>query len=200
MPFFRHNIDRFKWSTPGNPQGDKAMFIAHLPSGYLLAKCLKKKVITFKSWKLIFFSAILGGVFPDFDLLYFYFIDNRQNNHHTYMTHIPLYWLIMFPLVSTLLVFLKNNIYLVSWLVFVLGVFVHLILDTVTGGILWYYPLDMHYFSFTTVDEKYNWWVLNFIFHWTFFLEITILFAAIAVYIRARSDVFGVKGDGGIKK
>ena len=166
------------------------MFIAHLPSGYLLARCIKNKATAHLSSRLILFSALSGGIFPDLDLLYFYFIDNQQHNHHTYMSHIPLFWFIVFMMVSGLIVILRKKTLLAIWLVFMTGIFIHLILDTVTGGILWKYPLDMNYISFSTVENKYTWWVLNFILHWTFLFEIAILFAAITVYFRDRFNIY----------
>ena len=167
------------------------MFIAHLPSGYLLAKYLKKKTTTYLSWKAILIAGILGGIFPDLDLLYFYFIDARLNNHHSYMSHIPIYWFFIYFLVSAVLVASKHKKYLANWSVFMLGVFLHLILDTVAGGILWYYPLDMQYVTFSVVDAKYSWWVLNFVLHWTFALEMAIVFSAAAVYLNSRYGASG---------
>ena len=45
------------------------MFIAHLPSGYILAKFLDKKLKQTKISKKAFFTIIMiGAVFPDIDL------------------------------------------------------------------------------------------------------------------------------------
>jgi len=164
------------------------MFIAHLPSGYLLAKTLKSKTNNWISWKLALLAGVVGSIFPDLDLLYFYILDARQNNHHTYITHIPIYWLSLYFLVSILFTITRKKRHLITWSIFMLGVFLHLILDTVSGGILWYHPVNNEYIVFSVVEARFDWWVLNFLLHWTFILEISILLIAAAVYFRTPKE------------
>lgn len=158
------------------------MFIAHLPSGFLLAKLVPNKILMHSSWRVILFSVLVGSVFPDFDLLYFYLIDARQHSHHTYLTHIPFYWAVLYVFIAGICIGKKYIIPLIIFSVFVLGVFLHLFLDTVAGGILWKYTLNSEYVTFTYVSAKHGWWVLNFILHWTFTFEIAITLFAIMVY------------------
>ncbi len=71
------------------------MFIAHLPAGYVLTRhlldrapagdALSRRILAF---------GLLASVLPDFDLLYFYLIDNRQTLHHLYWPHLPAFWLV----------------------------------------------------------------------------------------------------------
>ena len=63
------------------------MFIAHLPAGYLLAKVGRTK-------GLLFIGILIGSWLPDLDMLWFYFVDERQNVHHHYITHRPLVWVL----------------------------------------------------------------------------------------------------------
>ena len=51
------------------------MITAHLPSGYVLAR-------VFRWTGLSFAAALVGATFPDIDLIWFYFIDDRAFHHH----------------------------------------------------------------------------------------------------------------------
>ena len=50
----------------------------------------------------------------------------------------------------------------------------HLILDTVTGGIAWLYPFSDGLFVLLRPIRRFDWWVWNFVCHWTFSFEIGI--------------------------
>ena len=55
------------------------MFIAHLPSGYLLSVSLLRRIRHIPaSTKTVILTGMLGALAPDFDLAYFQFIDHRQ--------------------------------------------------------------------------------------------------------------------------
>ena len=157
------------------------MFIAHLPSGYLLCKTVAGKMKGV-SWRAILLAGLMGSVIPDVDLLYFYLIDARQHSHHSYPSHIPIYWLSIY-LICVVTFYITKKHRLVSLAsVFMLGVLLHLLLDSVAGGILWAYPFSTTYFVVTTVPAQYDWWVLNFILHWTFAIEAVIVVSAWWVY------------------
>ena len=153
------------------------MLIAHAPAAYLCAKTFyqKQNSNTLK-YILVFVVASLA---PDTDLAYFYLIDNRAHNHHSYWLHIPIFWLGLYTLiVSIALAFgRKKIIYYAS--IALAGVLLHLFLDTLTGGILWGLPFSKHYYVFIHVPSTYHWWVLNFIFHWSFLVEIVLSTLAI---------------------
>ncbi len=160
------------------------MFIAHLPAGYLLSKCFNKKAAgKLLSWKAIVSLGLAGSIFPDLDLFYFYFIDERQHQHHSYWTHIPYFWALIY--LSALVLSRIINSKKIACIATVLfsGIMLHLILDTIAGGIRWFYPTNSQYVILVEVLPQYRWWVLNFILHWTFVLEITITLAASIVYM-----------------
>ena len=50
------------------------MIIGHLPAGYLLAHVVHQchSVAKVTNRKLVLFAALIGSIFPDIDLLYFY--------------------------------------------------------------------------------------------------------------------------------
>lgn len=159
------------------------MFVAHMPAGYLLTNLLveplnKEPTIAAK----LFIVGLVGSVFPDFDLLYFYLIDNRQHIHHSYWTHIPVFWLVLSGVVLFIGLIIKSRLLTLVTLVFTANVFLHLVLDSVAGGIYWAYPLIEERFRLFFIPSRFDWWVLNYIFHWTFLMEVTIVTMAAYVF------------------
>ncbi|WP_368183531.1 metal-dependent hydrolase [Aestuariibius sp. HNIBRBA575] len=156
------------------------MITAHLPSGYVLGKLLPVS-----KWG--FYAAVLGGILPDFDIIWFYFIDDRAFHHHRYWVHIPAFWgMIMTVVVPTL--YLMNRAFLTIALCFFAAIYLHLILDTLSGDILWGWPFSDQFFKFILVPAHYDHWVLNFILHPVFVAEIAIWVIAASLYIRSRND------------
>lgn len=158
------------------------MFIAHLPAGYLVAKAgLKYDLFASRgklSRRVILIAGLIGSVLPDIDIVYFYTIDRHQHLHHTYWTHIPIFWLIILSTSFALGAILKSDRIKVLTEVVGLNLFVHLVLDTVTGKIQWLYPFSHKDFVLINVPAIYNYWVWNFVFHWTFTLEIALVLTA----------------------
>ena len=154
------------------------MFIAHLPAGYILTKTLQKKFDTSK----YLFLGLLGSVIIDFDILYFYLIDNRQNLHHGYWIHIPFYWMIFAVVTILLFLILRKKDYVIASIIFFSNIFLHLLLDTIVGKIQWLYPLtDKGYYLFD-VPAVYDFWVWNFVLHWTFLIEVGIVVWAMYLF------------------
>lgn len=139
------------------------MLTAHLPSGYILGRTPPVAGLMP--------VAILGAVLPDFDILFFYFIDDRAFNHHYYWVHLPIFWVCVAAIVLPLLAW-KG--YLKAGLVFFAAILMHLLLDTISGGIAWGLPFDDKLFSLVTVPATQSHWILSFMVHWTFLFEIVI--------------------------
>ena len=158
------------------------MFVAHLPAGYLITRyylrtfdnnSTKSNTMKYYVWFGLFCS-----VLPDLDLIYFYLIDHRQHAHHTYWTHIPLFWVLF----SGLLYFgakalFTKNVGLAS-VILLVNTQLHLLLDSVAGGIYWLYPLNGEKYRLFEVTAQFDWWVWNFILHWTFLFELLIIVTA----------------------
>ena len=155
------------------------MFIGHLPAGYLTAAVfLSKDRSHGVQRKLRWAAALVGSVFPDLDLIYFYTLGGRQTLHHHYWTHLPFVWFCVAAVAA--------------WhpigRIFVASVFVHLILDTIAGGILWLWPFDPVSVVLVDVAAAHGWWVWNFVFHWSFSFEIVVTLAAILVWRNRRRE------------
>lgn len=165
------------------------MFLGHLPAGYLLSK------LSVRKWQLskyVFWGGLLGSVFPDFDLLYFYLIDGRQTLHHEYWMHLPSAWAVI-TLVGLVFLFVaKKKDWLPIWLLFIVNIFVHLVLDSIAGGVLWMHPFSTRSFQMFYIPSVHGFWVWNFVLHWTFLFEIVLIVSAVALFVRER--MFGVPG------
>lgn len=153
------------------------MIIGHLPAGYILAKLSHRYFATrignyraFMSW------GIFGAMAPDLDMLYFHLIDHGQTHHHKYFSHFPIIWFALIVI----------SVYLFTWktkrstiaccsLVFSVSGFAHLILDSIVGDIWWLAPYVDQPFALATVPARWHPWWLNFIFHWSFTLELAVV-------------------------
>jgi inner membrane protein len=162
------------------------LIIGHIPAGYLLAHGLHQ-------WRLIsraadrtavFLAVLVGSVFPDIDLLYFYLLDHRAHHHHTYWTHLPVFWvgLLSLGLVTMRLIPHREGLALTG--VFALSIMLHLALDSSVGDIWWLYPVIDKPFSPFTVPVTQPTWLLSFVFHSSFLLELAVTLLATAVYFR----------------
>ncbi|MEM9639805.1 MAG: metal-dependent hydrolase [Pseudomonadota bacterium] len=141
------------------------MITAHLPSGYILG-C---KLAPLPPYGMT--VALIGGILPDFDLLFFYFVDDRAIHHHRYWFHIPAFWLavacIALPLAARF-----GRIHLA--LIFFAAITVHLLLDSISGDILWAVPFSNEMFSLISVPATQSHWILSYLMHWTILFEIII--------------------------
>lgn len=154
------------------------MIVGHLPAGYLLARALDR---SFDRDPLIWWSVIVGAVLPDIDMFWFFFVDGGAVHHHTYLTHDPTVWLGV--LVAG---FLLSSRALIGCGV---GAVLHMALDTVAGAITWGFG-DL---SFTgplvVVPATQAHWVLSFVLHWTFAVELVLVAWAAVDLLRRRRRV-----------
>ncbi len=161
------------------------MFIAHLPAGFLLTRWLQNKFQTPR----FLWVGLLASVLPDIDTLYFYLIDHRQTPHHEYWTHLPVFWLSIWVVIMIGNLFLRKRIVSLISLLFFSNIFLHLVLDTFVGGISWVYPWSTYSFSLVTVPATHAFWVLSFIAHWSFLVELAIIVWAIWVLMKSKKQI-----------
>lgn len=168
------------------------MFIAHLPAGWLTtAALLRRRTVDARSRARLIALGLLASVLPDFDLAWFYLVDERRQVHHAYLTHKPGAWLM--ALGAAALVLWMRRAGRTAWLalaVFGTNVMLHLVLDTTAGGIRWLWPASEAEFALSHPTARYQPWYLNFVLHWTFALEVLITVAALAslwMHRRARA-------------
>jgi inner membrane protein len=155
------------------------MLIAHLPASYLWSRILRRRL-----GKRLVPLGLLASVLPDIDLLYFYFVDGRAHPHHTYWTHQPVAWALLASLAAVLVLWerrLRD-----AMLIFFSNILLHLALDTVAGGICWLYPLSHQAVQLVRVPAAHGHWLVSFLHHWSFFLELAICAAALTLWGQTR--------------
>lgn len=67
-----------------------------------------------------------------------------------------------------------------------INLFLHLALDTVAGGVLWLWPASDASFVLVEVPARHRPWYLNFVLHWTFWLELVLLVASLGLLLHYR--------------
>jgi hypothetical protein len=173
------------------------MLIAHAPAGYLLTRVLSRTL--FKDtveperqnrlYQLLMFAGILGGIFPDFDFIYHIFIDSDRTPHHSYLTHLPMFWLSLWLMLFALGQWLKDRRFFALTTTFCLCAMLHLVLDTLTGVIYWFAPFNRMGLNVFTVADVHVWWVRNYTDHWTFLIEIFIVGVAMILFLRVKETI-----------
>ena len=157
------------------------MITAHLPAGYLTAR------ITARSGSLIMVG-LAGGIFPDLDLIWFYTVDDRQIHHHHYWVHIPGFWLMLAPALLLIIRLIRPTL-LLHLVVFLCAIGVHICLDSIAGDIKWLWPFSNQFYSIIEVPSRWPHWILNFMLHPVFLLEVMIWGIAIYSYRRSGNYV-----------
>lgn len=152
------------------------MFIAHLPAGYLATRALCRRVFpaTGSAVNLprpVLLCGLVGAIFPDFDLAWWYLVDHQQTFHREYWTHFPLIWAVPAMLSWLWLRTGTHRLAAATALAFFLGGVLHLLLDTVTGDVLWLAPMSREGWSLASIEARFDPWWLNLIVHWSPLVE-----------------------------
>lgn len=150
------------------------MLTAHLPSGYVLGRLLPKTIAHAMP------VALVGAVAPDLDMIWFHLVDNGAIHHHRYWVHVPAFWIVA-AAVALPLAWRFGR--LGAALVFFAAILMHLLLDTISGGILWGAPFSDHLFALVTVPADYSHWIISFVLHWTFAAELVVWAVALILWL-----------------
>lgn len=173
------------------------MLIAHAPAGYLITRLLARSVFkntvrherTDGFYQRLMFAGILGSILPDFDLIYYSFFDSSKTAHHGYITHMPVFWLSIWCLCMLIGKIIHDRRTYALGTTLCMNAVVHLVLDTLTGVICWLYPFSIEGVNIFKVANIHIWWVQNYLYHWTFLIEIAITLAAMAVFLRVKETL-----------
>lgn len=104
-------------------------------------------------------------------------------HHHNYLTHRPAFWLAL--LVLGVVLAHRGGILRAM----AAGGVAHVMLDTITGQIDWGWPLIDLKHALIAVKASQDWWVMSFILHWSFGIELAITgFAALLWWQERRRD------------
>ena len=157
------------------------MLSAHLPSGYLLGHSFAVlKPGGNKSW--VLGAALVGAMVPDLDMLYFHFVSFGRTHHHMFVSHWPLAWLAIALPVILLLHILGRTVVRDVGIAFFVGVLLHLLLDSIAAPIFWLMPFAPGRVELVSVPAYYSHWIVSFVLHWTFLIELSIWAAALFLF------------------
>jgi len=166
------------------------MIFAHAPASFLLTYALKKywqKALKRKEIIYLYILAIVGGIFPDVDLIYYY-LSSATFSHHEVFTHSVLFYLIICGIVYFFGYLKKNNFLRIAAILFFLGVISHFLADSLGAGIVWLWPFSKTLFGLDSLDwyrGSYlgkNFFVINYGLELLMFILVLLL--AIKKYIK----------------
>lgn len=163
------------------------MFIAHLPAGYLATRGLNRRFgLAPDRARSLLAVALLCSVLPDFDLLWFYLVNDRQTAHHAYITHWPLFWIAVAALAAMMPWGEHRRTALAYIATGATCLLLHMAMDSFAAEIYWLRPFSDFHLNVVEVPARFDWWVWNFVLHWTFAVEVAICIAALTVAIFSR--------------
>ena len=126
---------------------------------------------------------LMCSILPDFDLLWFYFVDDGHIHHHRYLVHVPAFWGVV---AAVLLPMVWRTRFRVVTLLGLAAIFLYLVLDTVAGGIMWLYPFDRTLYHLVMVPPTRFHFMISFMLHWSFLLEVGIWMMAAWLFTAQR--------------
>ncbi len=173
----------------------------HIAAGYLTAQALLHFThpnLTLDQQNQLLLWGMLFGFLPDIDTFIAFakekawFVKNQNYNHRKFITHAPVIWLVL-----GLIIFLIapdtywKTVGLLVWL----GSWSHFLLDTLSYGIMWFWPFSNRIYALTNREKDFKieqnsafkfWWtfVKKYSQTLSFYLEILIIISAILIYFK----------------
>lgn len=138
------------------------MYIAHAPISYLANELIQKeKIKKLQDYEQIIvgFVTLLAGILPDFDLFLSSMLGIPSFMHHDFLTHTPIFYIVIWGILRLLLHFSVNILNKKSKKVFsrdfleilinsfLIGSIFHLLADTLVTKIMLFYPLTKSKFT-----------------------------------------------------
>ena len=161
------------------------MLIGHLPAGYLAATAALRNTSPAERTSLMA-ATLVGSVLPDLDLLYFYGVDSSVH-HHALPPHWPLLWVAVGIASSSLLARTDCGRWGRIGLAVSAAALLHCGLDSIAGSVRWLAPFSDHETTLVTIPATHDSWIVSFITHWTFGVELALVALAAVVWrIRRR--------------
>ena len=152
------------------------MLIAHIPAGYILGR-------TARAERRVMLAVLLASVLPDFDMVWFHLVDAGRVHHHRYWTHAPGFWALIAAIALLAAARWKPQWLWPATLCF-FAIFLHLVMDTLVGDIMWLWPFSARFFHIATVPATYSNWVMSFVLHWSFLAELLICALALVLFLQ----------------
>lgn len=169
------------------------MLLAHIPAGYLLSTALLKRYAPLPARQAqgLLWLGLVCATLPDFDLLYFHFVDERRHNHHSYWTHIPIWWAMSLLPIYAWALWRRRRTVSVACAVVLCNVWLHCALDSLASGIQWFYPLSERYFALLPLPGDDHWWSKRFVLNFCALVELSIIVLALRRWRRNQTGASG---------
>ncbi len=126
------------------------MIFAHGPFGALTARATWRVFgllnLTRVQLRWLLLAGFIGGIFPDIDFFYVYFVDGSVF-HRGLITHtLPIY-LLLWVIASGAFYLLKRSYAFAVVTTFLFGVMTHLVTDMMASNVRIFYPFNGHFFG-----------------------------------------------------
>lgn len=127
----------------------------HLAGGYLATSAILSLIpLTLSPTETtsLLIIGTLAGELPDIDLAIFYLISRKKkpqkgDTHRKFLTHIPLFWLLIFIPIALIGFIFKSPFIVIMALIIFAGTLTHLIFDSIDYGIQWLKPFSEKRFA-----------------------------------------------------
>ena len=173
------------------------MLIGHLPAGYIASSFVLDQVrASAKAKRRLLIVGLVCSVLPDLDTLYFYLVDSSRH-HHAFVTHWPSFWVALTG-VGLLTSYLRRDRLLrVGALLGGMNALLHLALDSIAGQVYWLKPFSERHLTLVEIPARYDSWVVSFLLHWTFGVEVALVVVAVVLFAwrrkRGKKESVGVR-------
>jgi len=162
------------------------MLIGHLPAGYFLSKFILKKnhLPLNKKWLGL---GLIASILPDFDIAYAVLFTDSMASHRFFFTNYPAFYLGLL-LLCLIGYYSKPKQWLKYGIIVVFSnIFLHLLIDTVFVGIMWFWPFYGKLIGIYNTNFTGGIRVMNYFHHLWWYLEILLwLLAIISIIISNR--------------
>ncbi|MFH0818565.1 MAG: metal-dependent hydrolase [Patescibacteria group bacterium] len=160
------------------------MIFAHAPAGFVFAYLFKnswQKKLS-RQWIHIFYLiAIIGSLFPDIDLFYYYLF-SAQISHREMPTHSFFIYAIIFLILFLIFAITKKRNLVKANILFFGGLLTHLLADSVGNGIMWLYPINHNLYGIASLNIIENSFISGYFFTINFFMEALFFSAVISIF------------------
>src|SRR3989339_775833 len=175
------------------------MLFAHGPIGSLLSFISipwqkHRKIYSAKVQNQLLLIGFIGGVFPDIDLFYYY-LYNASETHRGFITHLPVFYLVIFLAVALIFWITRKFRALIASFVFLLAVLSHLIVDMVLSQIRFFYPFYSGFLGITDLGNVFindNLLFLNYLLEGIF--SFFFFYVLISRFVKLKKNNFILKG------
>lgn len=161
------------------------MLFSHLPAGFIVTYLTRKiwrRDLSKRQIKWLYVVGTLAGTLPDIDNLYYYLVDSSFS-HRELITHTLFFYLIIcsaFYLVGYLL---KRKIICSLSLIVFFASLSHLLLDSFSPGIGWFYPFSSLIFGLLSFPALATGWYGQHLLVITYSLELAIFLATFNILL-----------------